>query len=105
MSDLAAVAPITREAIEAAGAKPLDPPLHRIAAIGARQDLVALLVSLEPDGGAFAPPAIVSEADPDNAEQTITGIPAGAVCRSRTGIIISATTLRRRPFAMRLGCM
>jgi len=65
------------DGIEAAGAKPLDPPLHRIAAIGARQDLVALLVSLEPDGGAFAPPAIVSEADPDNAEQTITGIPAG----------------------------
>lgn len=34
-------------AIEAAGAKPLQPLLDRISAIGTRQDLVALLVSLE----------------------------------------------------------
>ena len=37
--------------IEAAGAKPIQPDLSRIAAIRSRKDLVAELVALEPEGG------------------------------------------------------
>ena len=61
------------DAIEAAGAEPLQPLLNRIAAISTRAERVALLVSLE-QGGSLAPTGIVAESDPDNAEQVITGI-------------------------------
>ncbi len=65
-------------AIDAAGAKPLQPILDRIAAIGSRQELVAFLVSLETVGG-VAPASIGGIADTDNAEQTITHIAAGGL--------------------------
>jgi putative endopeptidase len=64
--------------IEAAGAKPLQPLLDRIAAIATRQDLVALMVSLE-TGGPLAPMGITGESDPDNADQVITGIATGGL--------------------------
>jgi putative endopeptidase len=67
-------------AIEAAGAKPLQPLLNRIAAINTRQELVSLLVSLETGGsGALSPIGITGESDPDNANQVITGINTGGL--------------------------
>ncbi|HXE63658.1 MAG TPA: M13 family metallopeptidase [Bryobacteraceae bacterium] len=66
------------EAIDAAGAKPLDPELARIAAIGTRQNLVAYLTSLQTDGP-VAPLGIVSEPDPEDANRIIAAMPAGGL--------------------------
>lgn len=65
-------------AIEAAGVKPLQPMLDRIAAIRTRPDLVALLVSLELEDG-LAPARIVNVSDPQNADQVIAGVTAGGL--------------------------
>ena len=66
------------DAVEAAGAKPIQPLLNRISAIATRSDLAALLVTLEADGG-LGPASIATTTDPDNAEQVITGNGAGGL--------------------------
>jgi len=64
--------------IDAAGAKPIQPYLARIAAIRSRQDLAAMLVSLELEIG-LAPTTVTDVSDPDNADQVIAGIAAGGL--------------------------
>jgi putative endopeptidase len=64
--------------IEAAGAKPIQPLLDRIAAIQTRQDLVALLSGMELQYD-LAPLAVAPGADPDNADQVIAGIFVGGL--------------------------
>jgi putative endopeptidase len=64
--------------IDAAGAKPIQPFLGRIAAIQSRQDLAAMLVSLELQIG-LAPTTITNVSDPDNADQVIAGIAVGGL--------------------------
>jgi predicted metalloendopeptidase len=64
--------------IDAAGAKPIEPILGRIAAIQNRQDLVAMLVSLELQD-ALAPARVINISDPDNADQVIAGIAVGGL--------------------------
>ena len=66
------------DSIEAAGAKPLEPLLDRIAAVRTRPDLVALLVSMELDAP-LAPTRVVNTSDPDNADQVIAGIGVGGL--------------------------
>jgi putative endopeptidase len=65
-------------AIDAAGAKPLQPWLARVAAVKTRQDLVALLVSLEPDG-VLAPTRVTSTSDVDDAGQIIAAVAPGGL--------------------------
>jgi putative endopeptidase len=64
--------------IDAAGAKPVQPLLARIAAIKTRQDLVAMLVSLELQDG-LAPTRVTNVSDPENADQVIAGIGVGGL--------------------------
>ncbi len=66
------------QAIEAAGLKPIQPLLNRIAAIATRKDLVAMLVSLEMDD-ALGPTRIGNTSDPDDANQVIAGVSAGGL--------------------------
>ncbi|HVW08915.1 MAG TPA: M13 family metallopeptidase [Bryobacteraceae bacterium] len=65
-------------AIDAAGAKPLEPELKRIAAIQTRQDLMTYLVSQQMTGG-IVPLGIVPTSDPDDANKVIAGIGAGGL--------------------------
>jgi predicted metalloendopeptidase len=64
--------------IDAAGAKPVQPLLSRIAGIKTRQDLVATLVSLELEDG-LAPTRLTNVSDPENADQVIAGIAVGGL--------------------------
>jgi endothelin-converting enzyme/putative endopeptidase len=64
--------------IDAAGSKPVQPLLARIAAIKTRQDLVATLVSLELENG-LAPTRVTNVSDPENADQVIAGIAGGGL--------------------------
>jgi endothelin-converting enzyme/putative endopeptidase len=64
--------------IDAAGTKPVQPLLSRIAAIKTRQDLVATLVSLELENG-LAPTRVTNVSDPENADQVIAGIAVGGL--------------------------
>jgi len=64
--------------IESAGAKPIQPLLGRIAAVQSRQDLVAMLASLEVLGGVGATD-VARGSDPDNSDQVIAGISAGGL--------------------------
>ncbi len=66
------------DAIESAGAKPLQPLLEKISAVRTRPELVALLVSLELESP-LAPTRIVNTSDPDNADQVIAGVGAGGL--------------------------
>ena len=65
-------------AIDAAGTKPVQPLLTRIAAIKTRQDLVGTLVSLELQDG-LAPTRVTNVSDPENADQVIAGIAVGGL--------------------------
>ena len=65
-------------AIEAAGAKPLQSELRRIAAIRSRQDLEATLLALEPEGR-LGPTWIDSDPDPTNSDQMIAFVLAGGL--------------------------
>jgi|HubBroStandDraft_1064217.scaffolds.fasta_scaffold25257_2 putative endopeptidase len=65
-------------AIDAAGAKPIEPLLGRIAAIQSRQDLAAMLISLELQIG-LAPTSLTNVSDPDNADQVIAGVAVGGL--------------------------
>ena len=65
-------------AVDAAGLKPLLPLLARIAAVKTREDLVALLVSLEPDG-VLAPTRVTSTSDVDDAGQIISAVAPGGL--------------------------
>jgi predicted metalloendopeptidase len=65
-------------AIDAAGAKPVQPLLSRIATVKTRQDLVAMLVSLELQDG-LAPTRVTNVSDPENADQVIAGIAVGGL--------------------------
>ena len=64
--------------IDAAGTKPVQPLLSRIAAIKTRQDLMAMLVSLELEDG-LAPTRVTNVSDPENADQVIAGIGVGGL--------------------------
>ncbi len=64
--------------IDASGSKPLQPLLARIGAVKTRADLVALLVSLEPDG-ILAPTHVDSISDVDDAGQIIAAIAPGGL--------------------------
>ncbi len=64
--------------IETAGAKPIEPLLGRIAAIQNRQDLVAMLVSMELQDR-LAPTRVTNVSDPDNADQVVAGIAVGGL--------------------------
>jgi predicted metalloendopeptidase len=64
--------------IDAAGTKPVQPLLTRIAAIKTRQDLVGTLVSLELQDG-LAPTRVTNVSDPENADQVIAGIAVGGL--------------------------
>ncbi len=64
--------------IDAAGAKPVQPLLSRIAGIKTRQDLVEALVSLELENG-LAPTRVTNVSDPENADQVIAGIAVGGL--------------------------
>jgi putative endopeptidase len=64
--------------VDAAGAKPIQPFLGRIAAIRSRQDLAAMLVSLELEIS-LAPTTVTDVSDPDNADQVIAGIAVGGL--------------------------
>jgi putative endopeptidase len=64
--------------VDAAGAKPIQPVLARIAAIQSRQDIAAMLVRLELEIG-LAPTSITNVSDPDNADQVIAGIAVGGL--------------------------
>ena len=66
------------DALEAAGAKPLQPLLNRIAAVGTRPDLVALLADLE-TGDSLTPTRIMAATDADDAGQVITAIAVGGL--------------------------
>jgi putative endopeptidase len=65
-------------AIDAAGTKPVQPLLARIATIKTRQDLVGILVSLELQDG-LAPTRVTNVSDPENADQVIAGIAVGGL--------------------------
>jgi putative endopeptidase len=65
-------------AVDAAGLKPLQPLRARIAAVKTREDLVALLVSLEPDG-VLAPTRVASTSDVDDAGQIIAAVAPGGL--------------------------
>ena len=65
-------------AIEASGVRPLRPLLNRIDRVKTRQDLKALLVSLELNE-ALTPTRVINTSDPDNANQVIAGIAAGGL--------------------------
>ena len=60
-------------AIDAAGAKPLDPQLKRLAAVQTRPDLAAVLLSLEKEGG-LNPTSFDSRSDLSNTEQMIAAL-------------------------------
>jgi endothelin-converting enzyme/putative endopeptidase len=64
--------------IDAAGTKPVQPLLSRIAVIKTRQDLVGTLVSLELQDG-LAPTRVTNVSDPENADQVIAGIAVGGL--------------------------
>jgi putative endopeptidase len=64
--------------IEAQGTKPVQPLFARISAIKTRQDLVAMLVSLELEDG-LAPTRVINVSDPENADQVIAGIAVGGL--------------------------
>ena len=61
-------------AIDAAGVKPIQPLLDRIAAIRTRQDLVAMLVAMELADGGLTGIRIESAADPDDSNKAIAQI-------------------------------
>jgi endothelin-converting enzyme/putative endopeptidase len=65
-------------AIDAAGVKPLQPELDRIAGIRNRQDLVAYLTAMQM-GGNMVPMGLVSTPDPEDANKVIAGIAAGGL--------------------------
>jgi predicted metalloendopeptidase len=65
-------------AIDAAGAKPLEPELARIAAIGTRKDLAAYLAEQQIEGLAF-PMSLGPTPDPEDANQVIAGLAAGGL--------------------------
>jgi len=69
---------VNTAAIDGAGAKPLQPWLDKIGAIKDRRELVAMLVSLEPQGG-ITPTHIDSTADLDHADRVITAVAAGGL--------------------------
>ncbi len=60
-------------AIEAAGTKPLQPILSRIAAVATRQDLVALLTGMEKEDS-VAPIGVTPISDTDDANRVIAGV-------------------------------
>jgi len=65
-------------AIDAAGAKPLEPELERIAALRTRQDLVAYLTSQQTTEGGI-PLSLRPTPDPDDANKVIAGMAAGGL--------------------------
>ena len=65
-------------ALDAAGAKPLQPVLSRIAAVRTRPELIGLLASLELEG--WGPPvSIGGTTDTDDANRVITGVGSGGL--------------------------